>query len=43
MYTKESNEEKVAIPFAYTIVAIVAIVLNIVIGIYPSLLTNLLQ
>ncbi|NMH23997.1 NADH-quinone oxidoreductase subunit N [Flavobacterium solisilvae] len=43
MYTKESNEEKVAIPFAYTIVAIVAIVLNIVIGIYPSLLTDLLQ
>ena len=42
MYTKESNEEKVSIPFAYTIVAIVAIVLNIVIGIYPSFLTDLL-
>jgi len=42
MYTKEANEEKVSIPFAYTIVAVVAIVLNIIIGIYPSLLTDLL-
>jgi NADH-quinone oxidoreductase subunit N len=43
MYTKEANEEKVAIPFAYTIVAIVSIVLNILIGIDPSIVTNLLK
>jgi NADH-quinone oxidoreductase subunit N len=43
MYTKEAYEEKVAIPFAYTIVAIVSIVLNILIGINPSMVTNLLK
>lgn len=43
MYTKEANEEKVAIPFAYTIVAIVSILLNILIGIDPSIVTNLLK
>ncbi len=44
MYTKEAaNSEKPAVPFVYYIVAVVAIVLNIIIGIYPSLLTNLLS
>lgn len=43
MYTKDAETEKQAIPLAYYLVAVVAIALNIVIGIYPSLLTNLLQ
>ena len=43
MYTKDTDAEKVTIPFAYTIVAIVSIVLNIILGIYPSLVTNLLS
>lgn len=43
MYTKESNEEKQAVPFVYYFVAVVAIVLNIILGLYPSLLTNLLN
>jgi NADH-quinone oxidoreductase subunit N len=41
MYTKESSEEK-TIPIIYTIVALVAIFLNILIGIHPSIVTNLL-
>ena len=43
MYTKEASEEKKAVPFVYYAVAVVAILLNIVMGIYPSLLTNLLN
>jgi NADH-quinone oxidoreductase subunit N len=43
MYTKESNEEKQAVPFVYYSVAVVAIVLNIILGLSPSLLTNLLN
>lgn len=43
MYTKESSEEKQAVPFVYYFVAVVAIVLNIILGLYPSLLTNLLN
>ena len=43
MYTKESNEEKQAVPFVYYSVAVVAIVLNIILGLCPSLLTNLLN
>ncbi len=43
MYTKEADSEKPAVPFVYYIVAVVAILLNIIIGIYPSLLTNLLS
>jgi NADH-quinone oxidoreductase subunit N len=43
MYTKDAETEKQAIPFSYYVVAVVAIALNVVIGIYPSLLTNLLQ
>jgi NADH-quinone oxidoreductase subunit N len=43
MYTKEADSEKPTVPFVYYIVAVVAIVLNIIIGIYPSLLTNLLS
>jgi NADH-quinone oxidoreductase subunit N len=43
MYTKEAYAEKQAIPLTYYLVAVIAIVLNVAIGIYPSLLTNLLQ
>jgi NADH-quinone oxidoreductase subunit N len=43
MYTKEQNEEKQAVPFVYYFVAVVAIVLNIIMGLYPSLVTNLLD
>ena len=43
MYTKEADTEKQAIPLAYYLVAVIAIALNVAIGIYPSLLTNLLQ
>ena len=42
MYTKESAQEKQKVPFVYVVVALVAIVLNIVIGVYPALLTSLL-
>ena len=43
MYTKESADEKQATPFVYYAVAVAAILLNLIIGIYPSLLTNLLS
>jgi NADH-quinone oxidoreductase subunit N len=42
MYTKESAQEKQKVPFVYVVVALVAIVLNIIIGVYPALLTSLL-
>jgi NADH-quinone oxidoreductase subunit N len=41
MYTKETSETKTATPIAYTIVAVIAIILNILIGMHPSILTNL--
>ena len=44
MYTKESGAgEKPAVPFVYYAVAVLAILLNIIIGIYPSFVTNLLS
>lgn len=43
MYTKEATEEKQATPFVYYAVGVVAILLNIIIGLYPSLVTNLLN
>ncbi len=43
MYTKEAPEAKKAVPFVYYAVAIVAILLNIIMGICPSLVTNLLN
>lgn len=42
MYTKPSTQQKQTAPLVYTLVALVAILLNIIIGIYPTLLTNLL-
>jgi NADH-quinone oxidoreductase subunit N len=43
MYTKEANEEKQGVPFVYYAVAVLAILLNILMGIYPSFVTNLLN
>mgnify|MGYP003605471163 CR=1 FL=1 len=43
MYTKEASEEKQTTPFVYYAVAIVSIALNVIIGLYPSLITNLLK
>ena len=43
MYTKEATEEKQATPFVYYAVGVISIVLNIIIGLYPSLVTNLIN
>ncbi len=43
MYTKEATEEKQAITFVYYLVAVMSILLNIAMGIYPSFVTNLLN
>ncbi len=43
MYTKEATDEKTTTPLVYYIVGVVAILLNILIGIHPELLTNLLK
>ncbi|MFZ4106511.1 NADH-quinone oxidoreductase subunit N [Flavobacterium sp.] len=43
MYTKEPTEEKQATPFVYYAVGMVSILLNVLIGLYPSLVTNLLK
>lgn len=42
MYTKECTEEKQTVPFVYIIVAVIAILLNIIIGISPTILTHIL-
>jgi NADH-quinone oxidoreductase subunit N len=42
MYTKEANEERKGKPFLIYAVALVAIVLNIVLGMFPSLVLDLL-
>jgi len=43
MYTKEATDEKQETPFVYYAVGIISIALNILIGVYPSLVTNLLK
>jgi NADH-quinone oxidoreductase subunit N len=43
MYTKEAPEQRNTVPFVYYAVAVLAILLNIIIGIYPSFVTNLLS
>lgn len=52
MYTKEASEDtsaselaeqKQAVPFVYYFVAVTAILLNIIIGLYPSFVINLLR
>ncbi|MDI9256368.1 NADH-quinone oxidoreductase subunit N [Flavobacterium sedimenticola] len=42
MYTKEAGEGKQAVPLVYTIVAVLSIAFNIIIGLYPALVTDLL-
>jgi NADH-quinone oxidoreductase subunit N len=42
MYGKESNEEAQKVPFVFYGVAIIAILLNIVLGLFPSLVLDLL-
>jgi NADH-quinone oxidoreductase subunit N len=43
MYTKEASDEVQTVPFVYYFVAVTAILLNIIIGLYPSFVTNLLR
>ncbi len=43
MYTKEPTDAKQPVPFVYYFVAVVSIVLNILMGIYPGFVTNLLS
>ena len=43
MYTREPNEPKERTPFVYYFVGATAIILNIVIGIFPSILIDLLK
>jgi NADH-quinone oxidoreductase subunit N len=42
MYNKEPNEERIGTPFVIYAVAIVAIVLNIALGVFPSFVLDLL-
>ena len=43
MYTREPNEPKESTPFVYSFVGVTAIILNIVIGIFPSIVIDLLK
>jgi len=43
MYSKESTEEKQPVPFVYSAVAVIAILINIGIGIYPELILKLIR
>ncbi|MCZ8169984.1 MAG: NADH-quinone oxidoreductase subunit N [Flavobacterium sp.] len=43
MYNKEADDEVASISWVYTLVAVVAIVLNIGMGIYPSCMMDLLK
>lgn len=43
MYTKEPNEEKQSTPFVYYAVGMISITLNIIIGLYPTLVTDLIK
>jgi NADH-quinone oxidoreductase subunit N len=42
MYTKEPDEESTKVPFVIYAVAIIAVLLNIVLGLFPSVLAGLL-
>jgi NADH-quinone oxidoreductase subunit N len=42
MYTKEPNEERKGTPVIIYAVAVIAIVLNIALGLYPSFVLDLL-
>jgi NADH-quinone oxidoreductase subunit N len=43
MYTKEASDDNHSNAFVYNVIALVAIVLNVVIGLYPTLVTSLLN
>src|SRR5690606_21828812 len=43
MYTKESDDVRPAVPMAIHVVATLAILLNIAIGLFPSYITNLIM
>ena len=43
MYTKESNEAPKKTPFLYYVVGMIAIALNVVMGMFPSLVIDLLR
>ena len=43
MYTKDAAEEKQATPFVFYAVAVLAIIMNLVIGLYPTLILQLLS
>ncbi len=43
MYTKDAVEEKQATPFAFYAVAVIAIVFNMIIGLYPTIIMQLLE
>ena len=43
MYTKEKNHEKIAFSNVYYVVGLLAILLNIALGLYPGFLTGLLD
>ncbi|WP_293872378.1 NADH-quinone oxidoreductase subunit N [Flavobacterium sp.] len=43
MYTKEATNEKTTVPLVYYAVAFLAILLNILMGVYPSFVINLLN
>jgi NADH-quinone oxidoreductase subunit N len=43
MYTKDATEEKQETPFAFYAVAVLSIVMNLVIGLYPTLIMQLLS
>jgi len=43
MYSKEANEERTGKPFLIYAVAVISIILNIVLGLFPSLVLDLLK
>ena len=43
MYTKDAEEEKKATPFTFYAVAVLAIIMNLIIGLYPTLILQLLS
>ena len=43
MYTKEPSDDSHSNAFVYNVIALVAILLNVVIGLYPTLVTSLLN
>ena len=43
MYTKDSTDEKQPVPVMYTIVAVTAIALNIIIGLYPNFVLGIIK